>query len=87
MYWVYILRSLKDGKHYTGYTSDLKRRLEDHNRGKSISVKSRGPFELVHKEFYIDRKVAIRRERQIKKYKSGAAFKSLVITKFADPIV
>jgi len=78
MYYVYILRSLKDNKYYTGYTNNLERRLQDHNRGKSESVKYRGPFALVHREEYSTKLEAIRREKQIKSYKGGEAFKRLL---------
>ena len=32
-YYVYVLRSLKDEKNYTGYTKNLKLRFEQHNKG------------------------------------------------------
>ncbi|MFZ1291348.1 MAG: GIY-YIG nuclease family protein [Melioribacteraceae bacterium] len=38
-YYVYILLSLKDEKHYTGFTNNLKRRFEEHNTGKVQSTK------------------------------------------------
>lgn len=50
MYYVYVLRSLKDKKLYTGKTSDLKRRFKEHNSGKVIATKSRKPFELIFYE-------------------------------------
>jgi len=78
MYWTYILKSLKDRKYYIGYTNDIERRLEDHNRGKSQSVKHRGPFEVIFKEAHNSRIAAIKREKQIKSYKGGEAFKKLV---------
>ena len=87
MFFVYVLQSLKDSKYYIGHTEDLKRRLEDHNRGKSQSVKTRGPFKIVYKEEYPVRLEAIRREGQIKKYKGGEAFKKLLQTNTFDPIV
>ena len=87
MYWVYVLKSLKDERHYVGHTNDIKRRLEDHNRGKSKSVKNRGPFEIIHTEICSDRFEAKRRERQIKSYKGGEAFKRLVNKISKDPIV
>ena len=40
MYTVYVLTSLKDGKHYRGYTSDIKRRLKEHNAGKTAPYPS-----------------------------------------------
>lgn len=78
MYWVYVVRSLKDDKHYIGYTNNLNRRLQDHDRGKSESVKYRGPFVLVHREEYSTKLEAIRREKQIKNYKGGEAFRRLL---------
>ncbi|MBZ0180937.1 MAG: GIY-YIG nuclease family protein, partial [Melioribacteraceae bacterium] len=38
-YFVYILTSLKDSKRYIGMTSDLNRRLKEHNSGKVKSTK------------------------------------------------
>jgi len=77
MYWVYIIRSLRDNKHYIGHTNNLDRRLQDHNRGKSKSVKRRCPFILVHCEKHLTKIEAVRREKQIKRYKGGEAFKRL----------
>ena len=45
VYFVYVLRSLKDRKMYIGYSSNLKRRLKEHETGGSISTKCRLPFE------------------------------------------
>ena len=81
MYWVYIIRSLKNNKHYIGYTNNLERRLQDHNRGKSESVKYRGPFVLVCCEEYSTKLEASQREKQIKSYKGGEAFKRLLNNK------
>ena len=38
-YYVYILKSEKDGKNYAGYTQNLKLRLEQHQKGKVTSTK------------------------------------------------
>lgn len=43
-YFVYILKSEKDKKLYTGYTNDLKKRLKDHNAGVVTSTKYRIPL-------------------------------------------
>lgn len=68
-YFVYMLRSLKDGKFYTGYTANLKRRLRQHNSGVVRSTKARRPFELVYWESFSTRREAMRRERQIKSFR------------------
>jgi len=61
-----MLESVKDGSYYIGSTSDLRRRLEEHNNGKSKSTKSRGPFKLIYYEAYISEKDAKHREHNLK---------------------
>ena len=62
MYVVYVIKSLRDKKYYIGHTADIKKRLEEHNRGKNQSLKYRGPFQLIYLEEYSDRLAASRRE-------------------------
>lgn len=64
--YVYLLRSLKDGKFYLGWTTNLNRRLEEHNMGLTRSTKSRRPFEFVHYEIYQTPELAKKRERTLK---------------------
>lgn len=66
MYYVYVLRSLKDEKLYSGYTSNLKQRLEYHNSGKVESTKWRKPFELIYFEGYNHQQDATAREKFFK---------------------
>ena len=66
MYYVYVLKSKKDGNLYTGSTNDLKRRLDEHNNGLVFSTKSRRPFELVYYEAYKSEKDARSREKNLK---------------------
>jgi len=66
LYYVYLLRSLKDGRFYAGYTRNLKARLERHNRGLVRSTKGRRPFKLVYWKAYRTRAEAMKRERRIK---------------------
>jgi putative endonuclease len=65
-FYVYVLESLKDNKRYIGYTSNLKRRLEEHNQGKSFSTKFRLPFKLIYFEGCLYDLDAKRRERYLK---------------------
>ena len=47
MYYTYILSSLSDPDHfYIGSTSDLKRRLLEHNSGKSIHTNKFTPWKI-----------------------------------------
>ena len=66
MFFVYILKSKKDGKLYLGYTKDLKKRLREHNLGLVRSTKSRIPFYLVYYESYLSKTDAIKREHNLK---------------------
>jgi len=66
MYYVYVLISKEDGQFYVGYTADLKKRLELHNRGKIESTKHRKPFELVYYEASLNKEDALHRERYLK---------------------
>jgi len=65
-YYIYILKSLKDNLLYTGYTSDLKKRLEEHNSGKVVSTKNRLPLKLVYFEGCINQQDATHREKYLK---------------------
>lgn len=78
MYYVYILENI-DGKHYIGYCEDLASRLKRHNSNQVRSTKNKGPWKIVYNEEYLNKNDAYARERQIKKYKGGEAFKRLLM--------
>jgi len=73
MYYVYVLKSLKDGNLYKGSTSDLKKRVERHNLGQVPSTRSRRPFKLVYYEGYTAKADALKREIFIKTLEGGTA--------------
>ncbi len=75
---VYIIQSLKTKKYYIGITSDINQRIKHHNSGANKSTKNKGPWILVYQEIFPNKNQAWLREKQIKKYKSGEAFKKLV---------
>ena len=60
--YVYLLKSDSDGKFYVGCTSDLRRRIRDHNAGKSFATKGRRPFQLIYYEAHPNQKDAEARE-------------------------
>ena len=78
MWYVYVLKSEKSGHYYTGYTEDLKKRLNQHNSGKTKSLKAQLPVRVVCFEEFPNKQEAYRRERQIKSYKGGEAFRRLI---------
>jgi putative endonuclease len=65
-YYTYILLSEKDGNKYTGCTSDLPLRFEDHNKGKVPSTKHRRPLKLIYFEACLDKEDAFKREKYLK---------------------
>ena len=52
MHTVYVLRSLKDDKLYIGRSSNLLKRLNEHNGAKVRSTKNRRPFVVAYGENY-----------------------------------
>ena len=67
-YYVYILKSEKDKKNYTGFTKNLKLRFEQHNKGMVESTKNRRPFKLIYFERCLCQKDATKREKYLKTY-------------------
>ncbi len=65
-FYIYYLRCIKTGTCYTGCTSNLKKRLEEHNKGKVYYTKSRLPVELIYFEGCLNKDDAYRRERFLK---------------------
>lgn len=84
MYKVYILQSLKDSKYYIGSTCDLRRRILEHNFGKTKSLKHRRPLKLLYFEEFENRRQAVKRERQIKSCKGGNEFKKLLKLSYGE---
>ena len=80
MFYIYVLRSLKNSRHYTGYTNNLERRLCEHNNGQTKYTKIAGPFELIYKETYNTRLEASKRERFLKTGKGREILKQILGT-------
>ena len=67
-HWVYVLRCA-DGTLYTGYTTDVDRRVAEHGDGEGAKyTRGRTPIELVHVEGYASRSAALSREHEIKTF-------------------
>ena len=66
MFYVYLLKSIKNGSIYTGYTQDLKKRLNLHNQAKINSTKLGKPWELIYYEAYKIKEDATNREKMLK---------------------
>jgi putative endonuclease len=75
MYYIYVLRSLRTGKRYVGYTSKLpEQRLQEHNSGSNKFTSAHCPYSLIYYESLETKKDAIIRE---KFFKSGQGRKQL----------
>lgn len=74
MYYVYILQSKKDGRLYIGYTANLKKRLQEHNNGKSLATKPFRPYKLIFYEAFLNKRDAKTREEYLK---SGWGLRSI----------
>lgn len=66
MWYVYLIKSKKNLRWYTGCTSDLRNRFNEHNGNKVQSTKNRGPFNLIYYEACIDKYDAFAREKYLK---------------------
>ena len=67
-HYAYMLRC-KDNSIYSGYTTDLEKRLETHNSGMGAKyTRARLPVKLVYFEEFEDKKEAMKREWQLKQY-------------------
>lgn len=78
MFYMYILQSEVDNGFYIGYTSNLEERLKQHNQGKTRSLKHRIPMKVAYYEEFNTKKEAKQREKQVKSWKGGNAFKNLL---------
>ncbi|MBM3160641.1 MAG: GIY-YIG nuclease family protein [Bacteroidetes bacterium] len=65
-YYVYVLFSETDDKHYVGYTHNLHLRFEQHNKGLVPSTTNRRPLKLIYFEASLNQQDSTRREKYFK---------------------
>lgn len=78
MFYTYVLKSQKDGKLYIGFTSDLRKRFNQHNRGYVTATRPRVPFDLIFYEAYLNKYDALRREKYLKTDKGKTTLRSML---------
>ena len=66
MFYTYVMRSRVSGRYYTGSTSNLQARVQQHNSDESVSTKNRGPWDLIYQEEFATLAEAVRREHYFK---------------------
>lgn len=69
MFYVYVIFSHDFDRIYIGMTSDLDKRLKEHNSGHSKSTKAFAPWEIVYSESFSSRKEARERENSLKSFR------------------
>ena len=80
MFHLYILLSEKTNKFYIGSTGNLSDRITRHNSGRSKATKSAIPWKLIYTEKFETRNEAIKRELEIKSWKSHKRILDLIIS-------
>ncbi|MDH5018882.1 GIY-YIG nuclease family protein [Halobacterium rubrum] len=66
MHYVYVLEC-SDGTYYTGYTTDVQRRVAEHDAGEGAKyTRGRTPVELRHTESFESKSAAMSREYELK---------------------
>ena len=77
-YFVYIIKSEKNGQFYIGQTQDMEQRLEFHNTGKSRYTKNLGPWILFALKTCDTRSDAVIWERKLKNLKSRTLIQEFI---------
>jgi putative endonuclease len=77
-YYVYVLWSESRAKFYVGSCADIDDRLVRHNAGRSKYTRTGTPWLLVHSEQFASRSEAVRRESEIKSWKSAARIRQML---------
>jgi len=77
-YYVYILKSEKNGKYYIGSTNDIERRMSEHNRGRTRSLVHLRPLRLVCAQGYTTSREARLIEQKLKRLKNKRILERIV---------
>jgi putative endonuclease len=81
-WYVYVLRSIPTGRHYIGMTSDVERRVHEHNTRNGRWSSSYKPWEMIATEEFGNRGEAAKREAFLKSRK-GIAARQLLFEQFS----
>ncbi len=76
MFTVYCIESEKCNELYFGSTTDLKRRMLEHNQGLNFSTKRYAPWKIIYYEACLNEKDARRREQYLKTSQGRRMFKA-----------
>ena len=71
MHYVYIIKSLSNGRYYIGETKDLADRMLRHNNNRNKYTRGKGPWEVAIYCIVEDKSRAVRFERKLKSLKNS----------------
>jgi len=77
-FYTYIIFSESRDKYYVGSTSNLVERLTRHSQNNKGFTGKNADWKLVHSEFFATRQESLRREMQIKRWKSRIMIEKLI---------
>jgi putative endonuclease len=77
-YYVYVLESIATDGLYIGFTANLKRRFQEHNKGLNFSTKRDKPWKLIWYESYLNKQDATRREKYLKTSQGSRLLKRML---------
>ena len=75
MYYVYVLKSINFDRRYVGFTTNIEKRLAQHNSGKTHSTKAYKPWKLIYSEEIEAKEQALKREKFFKSGRGRAFLK------------
>ena len=73
-YYVYILNSVHHHKFYIGFTTDLIKRVKQHNHGESSATRPYIPYKLIYYEAFLSKLDGLKREEY---FKSGYGLRTI----------
>jgi len=81
VFYTYVLISKRDGSFYIGSTTNLQRRLLEHNSGKSPYTSKKKPWDIFYFEEFNTKRESLQREKFLKKQRNRDFYLGLVYRK------
>ncbi len=85
MYTVYIIYSERIDKYYIGFSSNVQERLRKHNRNSKGFSSSDRPWIIVYLDVFDNKKDAMAREKQLKRWKNRERLERLIKSSSEHP--
>ncbi|MBW3569211.1 GIY-YIG nuclease family protein [Candidatus Parcubacteria bacterium] len=82
--YVYVLSSNYSKKLYVGFTTDLRKRVAEHNKGLNFSTKAYAPWKLLYYEAHRSEADARRREKYLKTTPGNKTLKKMLREEFSQ---